>query len=83
MRFTLAILSLLGIVLMYAMRVCLSIAIVGMVGTEQKHHGEHNASEGVDTEDVCPSPELTSGKAKEVIVRVHPGRLPFPLTLYR
>ncbi|XP_037786838.1 putative inorganic phosphate cotransporter isoform X1 [Penaeus monodon] len=67
-RFTLAILSLLGIVLMYAMRVCLSIAIVGMVGTEQHHHGEHNGSEAVAADDTCPSPEQTSGKPKETIV---------------
>lgn len=82
-RFTLAILSLLGIVLMYAMRVCLSIAIVGMVGTEQHHHGEHNGSEAVAADDTCPSPEQTSGKPKETIVSVVPGCSFLSLTLYR
>lgn len=82
-RFTLAILSLLGIVLMYAMRVCLSIAIVGMVGTEHHHHGEHNASEAVAAEDVCPSPEQTGGKPKETIVSAPPCCSPSPSTHYR
>lgn len=49
-RYTLAILALVGIALMYAMRVVLSIAIVAMAGS-QEHHGNvtHEAS------NVCPA----------------------------
>ncbi|KAK8736506.1 hypothetical protein OTU49_005043, partial [Cherax quadricarinatus] len=49
-RYTLAILALVGIALMYAMRVVLSIAIVAMAGS-QEHHGNvtHEAS------NMCPA----------------------------
>lgn len=51
-RYTLAMLSLVGIALMYAMRVVLSIAIVAMVGSHS-HHGNNSH----DTSNVCPGGE--------------------------
>lgn len=45
-------LSLVGIALMYAMRVVLSIAIVAMVGSHS-----HNANVSHDTSNVCPGGE--------------------------
>lgn len=51
-RYTLAMLSLVGIALMYAMRVVLSIAIVAMVGSHS-----HHANSSHDTSNVCPGGE--------------------------
>ncbi|KAG0727172.1 putative inorganic phosphate cotransporter [Chionoecetes opilio] len=52
-RYTFALLALVGIALMYAMRVVLSIAIVAMVGTRPHHPGNHSA-EPHDLTNVCP-----------------------------
>ncbi|XP_068241398.1 sialin-like [Palaemon carinicauda] len=65
-RYTLALLSLIGIALMYGMRVILSIAIVAMVGSRGHHH-EGNSTETEEMLlDACPAPE-TKNTTKDVI----------------
>lgn len=57
MRYTFAILALVGIALMYAMRVVLSIAIVAMVGSRAHHGGEEDANHTAEPQDlsnICP-----------------------------
>ncbi|KAK4310985.1 hypothetical protein Pmani_017479 [Petrolisthes manimaculis] len=66
-RYTLALLSLMGIALMYAMRVVLSIAIVAMVGSH--HHHDPNVSH--DTSNVCPA-TTTTMDAGGVNTSTHP-----------
>ncbi|KAG7173893.1 inorganic phosphate cotransporter-like 8, partial [Homarus americanus] len=60
-RYTFAILGLVGIALMYAMRVVLSIAIVAMVGSRSHHH--HSNTTTTTTEElanVCPNPDTNA-----------------------
>lgn len=56
-RYTFAILALIGIALMYAMRVVLSIAIVAMVGSSAHHGSEddgNHTAEAQDLSNICP-----------------------------
>ncbi|XP_050734540.1 sialin-like [Eriocheir sinensis] len=51
-RYTFALLALVGIALMYAMRVVLSIAIVAMVGSREHHEGEENGNHTAEPQDL-------------------------------
>ncbi|KAK7081859.1 hypothetical protein SK128_016485 [Halocaridina rubra] len=64
-RYTLALLALIGIALMYGMRVILSIAIVAMVGSKEGHH---ESNETLYSADSCPEPQHTANVTKENIV---------------